>query len=1074
MKKRILITLILLISFGGLQLYAQTKTITGNVTDAGGEPLIGASVQAKGTINGTNTDIEGKFSIDISESIDMLVVSYLGYETKEVALDGQTNIKIVLEETGLNVGEVVVTALGFKENKDKQGSTSSVVDAQLVQRSGEATLINSLSGKASGVQIVRPNGDPGAGSSIKIRGANTISGSSEPLIIVDGVPMNNSTTYAGGGNIKGRSGSVTQGSRMNDINPADIESVQILKGASAAALWGSRAANGVIVITTKNGKLGKPKITFKSTYSVDQVSERIPMQNLFGQGQNGVYSPTASESWGDYIPDRSGGLDVFDESGERFVADDGSIYYPILEKNSTETFTDKNWDAVFQNGQFLQNDLTISGGTTKGTYFFSLGNTSQDGIIKESTYNRTNLRFNYTAYLNDWLTLSNKAAYTYTNSNRIQQSSNVAGLMLGLTRTPADFDNTDYLGTYFDTDGIASSNRHRSYRRYLGNSVNPVYNNPLFTVFNQVSSTAVNRFMMTPQLTITPNKWLQIITRANADISEDKRTYFFPVGSAGDTQTGFLGEDAIGTRDLSFDLLGKATAKLTDAINLTATAGWSINDRYYQRNSGQISGFLVNSTKETTSLNTAAEASIFEKSIVYRRSNRGYGVLGFDVLDQLYVKMSGALEASSTVNGAFFYPAADVAWNFTGLLGEQKMFSFAKLRASWGKVGVQPSAHRFQTLSEGSFTYSTLNNGLDIDLFGGGFRVDNNLGNPDLSPEIKTELEVGTDLKFLENKLSLSFTYYQNQIEGILLNVSLTPSSGFSTQYGNFGAMENKGMELDLGYTFIQSKDWYFNAALNWSKNENLVTDLYGTASIDLGGGAVSSSAVEGYPLGVIFGTGSQMNEDGNFILDENGFPQLTNGSVVLGDPNPDWRGGLSLNLSYKQFRLTAVIEHSQGGVFNPRTLHVLNRFGTTTETANLVTLSQNLENYGGNVILAGTTVRGNVKNFGAGPVLLDESWYRTGVGGGFGANQAYNFNIYDATFTKVREISLSYTLDGKNIKGFENIILSVSGRNLININQVPGIDPEINQNGVGQALGVEYFTNPQTKSFLFSALFNF
>ena len=1074
MKKHFKLILVLLIGFGSLQMYAQNRTVTGNVSDASGTGLIGASVQVQGTNTGVTTNIDGNFSIEVPEAANVLVVSYLGYQTKEVAIDDLSEIKVVLEEAALNVDEVVVSALGFKENRDQQGSTSSVVDAKLVQSSGETTLINGLSGKASGVQVIRTNGDPGAGSSIKIRGANTIGGSSQPLIIVDGVPMNNSTNYGGGGLLKGRTGSVSQGSRLNDINPADIESMQILKGASAAALWGSRAANGVIVITTKSGKLGKPKITFKSTYSIDQVSERIPMQGAFGQGTNGVYSPTASESWGDYIPDRSGGLDVFDESGEHFVADDGSIYYPILEKNSQETFVDKNWDAVFQNGQFTQNDLTISGGTQSGTYFFSLGNVSQEGVIKNSDYNRTNLRFNYTAYLNDWLTLSNKAAYTYTNSNRVQQSSNVAGLLLGLLRTPADFDNTDYSGTYYDNDNVAYSKRHRSYRRYLGNSTNPVYNNPLFTAFEQTSSTAVNRFTMTPQITITPNKWLQFITRANADISEDKRTFFFPVGSAGDTQTGLLNEDVIGNRALNLDVIGKGTFNLAENIGLTATAGWSINDRSYQRNTGRITGFLVNSSKETTSLNTSAEASIFEKSNVYRRSNRGYGVLDFDIANQLYVKVSGALEASSTINGAFFYPAADVAWNFTDYLGKDGVLSFGKLRTSWGKVGVQPSAHRFETLSEGSFSYSTLNNNLDIDLFGGGFRVDNNLGNPDLSPEIKTEWEIGTDLRFLKNKLSFSFTYYQNQIEGILLNVSLTPSSGYSTQYGNFGAMENQGMEVDLGYSFIQNKDWTFTTSVNWSKNENLVTNLFGTESIILGGGAVASAAVEGYPLGVIFGTGSQTDEDGNFILDENGFPQLTDGSIVLGDPNPDWRGGLTLNLAYKNFRLTAVVEHSQGGVFNPRTLHVLNRFGTTRETANLVTLEQNLENYAGDVILAGTTIRGNVKNFGDGPVLLDESWYRTGIGGGFGANQAYNFNIYDATFTKVREMTLSYMLDGTNIKGFENIVFAVSGRNLININQVPGIDPEINQNGVGQALGIEYFTNPQTKSYLFSVLFNF
>ena len=269
----------------------------------------------------------------------------------------------------------------------------------------------------------------------------------------------------------------------------------------------------------------------------------------------------------------------------------------------------------------------------------------------------------------------------------------------------------------------------------------------------------------------------------------------------------------------------------------------------------------------------------------------------------MFLNVSGALENSSTINGSFFYPSTDVAWNFQKSNSESA-FSFGKLRASWGKVGVQPSAHRFQTLAEGSFSYSTLNNPLDIDLFGGGYRVDNNLGNPDLEPEIKTEWEIGADLRFLENKLSLSLTYYQNDIDGILLNVDLAPSSGYSTKYGNFGSMENKGFEVDMSFDLINKQDLSLDASLNWSTNDNIVTNLAGTESIYLGGGNVYSAAVVGHPLGVIYGRGSQVDDNGDFILNNNGFPILTNGLVVLGDPNPDWRGGITLNFSYKKLAL--------------------------------------------------------------------------------------------------------------------------------------------------------------------------
>jgi TonB-linked SusC/RagA family outer membrane protein len=1054
------------------------RTITGNVSDEKG-PLPGANVIEQGTQNGVSTDFDGNYQITLESDSSSIEISYTGFFSQTIKVGEQSSINLILKEDSQLLNEVVVTSLGFKVSRDEQGSTSSVVNTQAVVRSGEPTLLNTLSGKAAGVQIRRVSGDPGAGATIRIRGANTISGASDPLFIVDGVPMNNSSNYNSGDGRGSRSGGVSNGSRINDLNPSDIATLEVLKGASAAAVWGSRAANGVVVITTKEGQSGNAKFTFTSTYSMDEVSERIPMQDTWGQGRAGVYGATRAESWGDYIPDRTGGADIFNTSGQFFTARDGDVYYPITAKNSKETFVDKNWDNAVQTGTFFQNDLTISGGADTGKYFFSLSNITQEGIIIGSAYDRTNLRFNYNAKLNDVISLSNKMAYTYSLSDRIQQSSNTAGIMLGLLRTPADFDNTDYIGKYTSSSGAETLNRHRSYRRYLGNSQNPSYNNPGWTVNEQTSRATVNRITATPQITIKPNNWLQIIGRGNIDFSDDRRTTLYPIGSAGSAfNNGAFFESEIAQRQYSFDLIGRATSDLTSDISLTSTVGWSLNDRTYNRNSGSVTGFLVDSQKQTTSLNSAAEATSFSNFRTFRKSNRGYAVLNFDMFDQLYLNFSGGVESSSTIKGTFFYPSVDAAWNFTKSTIESSVLSFGKLRASWGKVGVQPSPHQFQTLAEGGFSYSSYSDPLRVDSFGGGFRLDNNLGNPNLEPEIKTEWEIGTDLRFLDNDLTLGFTYYANQIEGILLDVNLSPSSGFSTQYGNFGSMTNNGLELDLGWKAINKENLQLTTSLNWSKNTNEVTDLFGTETINLSPGASASSrAIVGQQLGVLFGTGSLTNPDGSFKLDANGFPQITPSPIILGDPNPDWRAGLGFNLNYKKLSLNVVVEHSEGGDFMPRTLWVLHRFGTTTATSNRETLSQDLVNYRGNTVTAGTTVRGNIKDFGGGQVLLDENWYRTGIGGGFGDNQAYNFGVYDATFTKVRELSLSYLIDGDGLNyilGLDNIKLTVTGRNLININNVPGIDPETNQYGVGNALGLDYFTNPQTKSVLFSAAFNF
>lgn len=940
MKKLFLLASMLGLAF---TIYGQ-NSVSGVVTDATGSPLIGVNILEAGTSNGTITDLDGSYSVSVANGAT-LVYSFTGMKTLDVVVDGRSDIDIIMEEDAELLDEVIVSALGFKVKKDEVGSTTSVVKPDDIYRSGESTLLNSLGAKASNVQIARSNGDPGAGSTIRIRGANSISGSSNPLIILDGVPIANNTQYGGGNNATGgRTGGTSQQSRLNDLNPADIESVQILKGASAAALWGSRAANGVVVITTKEGSSGGVKINYKITKSIDEVNQRYDLQNEWGQGRAGNYSPTRAEAWGDYIADRSGGADVVDQGGQYFETADGTRYYPIDDKNSTTSYLDSNWDGVFQTGGFLQHDLSISGGTDKSTYFFSMGRMDQEGIIKESNYDRTNLRLNNKFYFNDWLTMSSKASYTHSSSNRIQQSSNTAGLLLGLLRTPPDFDQTDYIGTYVNNSGDAFPLRHRSYRRYLGNSQNPTYNNPLWTIYEQSATSDVNRFIMSGEINISPNDFLSLTLRGGVDTYNDNRAYFFPIGSAGSRVNGQFAEDLLSRRELNFDAIARANFELSSDIGLVASVGWNINDRKLRGNNTDLVGFLVNARKLTTDLNTAAEATSIGNSKTNLRSNRGYGTLSFDIMDKLFVNFSGALEAASTVSKNFFYPAADVAYQLVEpntLAGNT--ISFAKVRASWGKVGIAPPSHAAQTLAEGGFSYSTYSDPLSIGLYGGGFRLDDDRGNPDLEPEIKTEWEIGADFRFFQDRLSLGMTYYQNDIEGIIIRTDLTPSFGYDTQISNAASMENKGFEWDLDYSLVDQADLQIGVYANWSTNDNLVTSLAGTETIDLSGGSVSSRAIAGQPLGVLYGSASQTDANGDFILNDDGFPMLTSSPIVLGDPNPDWRGGFGVRLNYKGFAFNALLEHSQGGVFMPRTLHVLNRFGTTQVTANRETLSSTL-----------------------------------------------------------------------------------------------------------------------------------
>jgi TonB-linked SusC/RagA family outer membrane protein len=1071
MKQKLRILLLLL--FSAFVSFAQ-KTIKGQVKDeTSKENLPGVTVSVRGTNIGTSTDTDGNFSISVPANSNELIFSFIGYDSKSVTIGNQTFLEVKLGTDVTNLQEVVVNALGFKTKKDRSGSTSSSISSEAIRSSGESNILSSLAGKASGVKIARANGDPGAGVNIQIRGANTIGGSSQPLVIVDGVPLSNDNLYGSGSS---RSGGVSQQSRLNDLNPEDIESTQILKGASAAALWGSRAANGVLVITTKQGKLNqKMKVSYAASYSLDEINRRHPMQTTYGQGAAGRFSATATNSWGDKISTRSGGADVFNTTGEYFLGSDGQKIFPIVTKNSQEIFEQQNFDQVFQTGSFLDQTLTISGGSGKTTNFFSLGYLNQEGIIRKSDYDRFTMRFNNQTFFNNFINLTTKANYVKTNSNRIQQNSNTAGLYLGLLRQPPDFNQNPYIGTHVSSTGVASDLRHRSYRRYLGNNINPVWNNPLWTIEEQQATTVVDRFNANSNLNINPISWLQLDLRGGIDTYVDRRVYFSPMGSASFNNGRLENENFINS-EINFDAIARADFPdlVKDKIGLNATLGYNINDRHRKSLFTGTQTFLVNSRLQSFA-NGVAPFEI-NNGTNRIRSNRLYSILAFDIFKQVFLSVSGTQEAASTIKGTYFYPSMDLAWQFSQLPNmTNKILSFGKVRMSYGQVGVQPSAYRFATTYE-TFAYSTYDDALDINEFGGGYRLNDDQGNRELNPEIKTEFELGTDLRFFKDRLNIGLTYYKNVIDNILLAVNLTPSSGYLSKYTNAGKMQNTGIELDLGYKIITKNTFGLELYANWNNNQNKVLNLAGAERVDLTSQSISSNAIVGQPLGILFSSKAARNEDGTLALDANGFPRLAPQQGIVGNPNPDWRGGFGLRGNYKKLNFNVLFETFQGGDFAERTRFVLNAFGTYEDTGNEVTLTKDTKNSAGRVFPAGTTLRGNLFDFGGGDVLLDENWYST-LGGGLGGSAINEFSITDGSWTRLREVSMGYNFGGEKFRKatkFNSVDLSVSGRNLILWTKVKGIDPEVNQSGVDNGFGIEYFTNPSTRSWVFSAKLNF
>lgn len=1062
------------------------KTVTGTISDASG-PLPGVSVLEKGTNNGVETDFNGNFSIKVSKDDAILSIAYLGFKTKEVTVSGKTKITLILEEDAEKLDEIVINSLGFAVRSDKLGSAVSSVKTKALVSSGETSIANSIQGKMSGVNITRSNGDPGSGSNIRIRGANTIFGSTQPLIIVDGIPISNSSSQGGASSSTGNG--TSQQSRLNDINPNDIATLQVLKGASAAALWGSRASNGVIVITTKSGRKGF-KVSLKTSVAFDEVNATAPLQSNYGQGLSGRFRYGYLHGWGDEISTRAGGEDTFDTSGAHFIGDQtGKIYYDIADgtssnlhggKNSKETFLDENFNHVFKTGVLQEQSVSISGGDDTGNIFFSLGNTDHEGVIRNNDYKRHTINISANRKFSDLISLKLKGKYSRVSANRIQQNSNTAGLLLGFYRNISDFNIEDYTGTYVDANGAERKNQHRSYRNPIGanlrdGSTNAAYNNPLWTTNKQKAPNVVNRHIYSAELDIFPVEGLNVKLRGGVDTYSDSRTYLYPRGSARTGSQprleGNLTLEGIGSTELNFDAIAKYDTNINENITSSFVLGWNVNDRKFNRETTIGSDFIVNDEIYNLGNSRQVQGNNFSS---HRRSNRSFATANFGVNDQLFIDLSGTVEAASTINKPFFYPAVSAAWQFSNadFFPKESVVSFAKARLSWGKVGIQPDIYRSATNYEGDFTYS---NGIFGNLssinHGGGFRLDNQLGNANLRPEIKTEIEAGLDVRFFDNVLSTSFTYYSNDIKDILLTLDRAPSGGFTSIYTNGAAMKNNGFEFEFNANLLRGNDnWTFSPYGNFATNKNEVTDLAGAEVQRLTGfGTGDSVAAEGYQMGALFGGKLPRNPDGSIELDANGFPVGTPVYDVIGDPNPDWTGGIGFNVGYKNLSMNVLFEHSQGGDFYDITRQINSQRGFSEESGNKTTIpTGGVVDVNGNTYTAGDVVRGNLYNFGAGDVLLEQNWYRGNGAGNRGFSELW---LQDATWTRLREITLTYSL-GQDVLDklkLSAVNFSVTGRNLFLWTDVIGNDPDKNFAGVGNSRGLDYYTNPSTKSYMFN-----
>ncbi len=1089
MRKKFNVFLTLLLALVVQITFAQEKSISGVVTDAtDGSPMPGVNVMIKGTTNGAATDFDGKYSIKANVG-DVLVFSYTGYDTVKKTVGSSNKINVVLKEDSDSLGTVVINAIGIPVKKRSQKALSIAnVKAKTLKSSGENDPIAALSGKVSGVQINLASGDPGASANIVIRGPKSILLSTKPLFVVDGVPI-----LAGIGS-SGTDG-VERPSSIGDINPNDIDNIKILKGGAAAALWGSKGANGVVLITTKSGKFsdkGKISVTFNSSYSSDQSMTEFPLQNTYGQGKDGSWS-TNSGSWGDKISARAGGDDVVDASGAYFVDQDGKKWYPILTKNSTETFNNKNRDAVIHSGSVIKNGLQISAGNKNAKYYFTISNLKQEGVFTESTYDKTNVKFSNTLKASAKFKVSTSLQYTNTKQNAIQKGSNLSGLLLGLYRTPADFDNSGYVGEKHVPGSTTVYGSQRSYRKPVGTNYKqgPGYNNPLFTVNEQDNPYKSDHVFGGANFVYTANEWLTLTFKSGVDYATSKSASYFPVNS-GESAKGSYSTGVSSYLQFNTDFIGQISKELNKNLNMDLLLGVNWYTYKSEFAGGGYNDFLLNTDTPNTS-NATSENKNPSFGSSEKRKNAGYGSATFSYKDMLYATFTGRGEVSSTFGGFIFYPSASLAWDFSKLKGsnnnENSILNSGTLRTSWSKVGNEPFAYLLDNYYVGASDSDGWGSSWSAGSYDGSIWRGTTQGNPDIKPEVTTELEFGVDLKMFKRRMNLSATYYNSNSEDLILYVRQPASSGFAYKWENAAAMTNKGFEIDLGYDIIQKNDFNWNIGGTYSNNTNEVTDLAGADYIALNGFTSTSSGVAvGEAYGVLRTGDFKRDDSGKMVLDANGFP--SHGDLIFaGDPNPDFKAAIHTDLKYKKFSLRVLFDGSFGGKSWDGTEGALTYFGRTTFTAEETTVSAadaaSIKNIAGTTIDAlpyatlnqdgSYTVRGNLNDFGGGQVLLDQHWYRS-LGGGFGPVGTQFFK--DATWIKLREITLGYTLKADILKKtkIKSIHFGITGRNLFlwTKDETWGIDPESNLTGSSRGRGLQYFNHPTTRSFVFSTSIKF
>ncbi len=1049
MRRLIIILLFQLIATEFI--FGQNITVTGKLTDSTGVPVAGASVAVTGTKRGTTTNANGEFTIQAAAN-ETLTISAVGYDA--VVVPPSANISLQLKRNSNVLNEVVVTAMGIRKEKKALGYAVSTVDKKVLEQRPDGDIGRLLTGKAPGVDVLASSGISGSGTNIQIRGANSITGTSDPLWVVDGTPINGSTnsqTTAIYGN--------QTSSRFMDIDPNNVESISVLKGLSATVLYGEIGKNGVILVTTKNGagkrSNKKTEVTVAQSYFLTKPSSLPELQSTYGGGFSLTGGFAFFSNWGPAF------TNPYTRLPHPYTQGVLAGSFPELAGDTIEFRPHDNYGAIFKNGHVINTSINVNAAVgANGSINANYGRLQDQGFLETNSVNRNTLGIGFNTRLQNKLTLNGTINYVI---NKFQSpstsqagpsgaSNGGLGIFADVMYTPRAND----LGTwpYQTPDGASAY--------YRPNNDIP---NPLWTMYNSINKQNTNRIFGNISMRYSILQNLDLMYRVGYDYYNEDHIYTLNrggVSSSGELEftRGMYRTVSANSRIWDHSLIGQYRTDLGQNFKLDFTGGLNSNQQLYDQKGVKSTDQLVYGLFDHSNFinhdSRAEDGSDMDFS-TDQQSVGVYGQAGLSYLDYLYVNLGARNSWSSTLekeNRSKFYPSASVSFIPTSALSflqNNRTFNYIKLRAGYATSASFPAPYQTRPSLVVSTNDFNTRAGVTVNTN----TVSTVLANPDLKPELLKEYEVGLESRMINNRISIDLTLYYRKSSDQILVRPLDASTGFETTTINAGDLINKGIELALGFNVIKGREFNWQLDGNFAKNLSEVQNLPAEISEVQTGGLfsnVGNYAINGQPFGIIKGTYWQRDtKSGLPIVGQDGYYIAATDTRVIGDPNVDYRLSVINTLSFKGFEFRMQWDYSKGGVIYANSVNTLLGRGLAKATDVDRTIP---------IILPGVKQDGTENDF---QTSIDRAYFNTYLGA------AEQF-LYDATYVRLRELSLSYVVPRDMLEKtpFGGIQFTISGQNLFhyapNFPEGSNYDPESSSGGVGKTRGFEFMTGPQTR----------